>query len=279
MRRVMGAFLLLVAMATIPGRVLAETEVYTFIADYNWREHDGNSLVARERGPVYGVGIAGIYLTPAPNPLSLKVKAEGYGASHDFHSADAYGALDDSGDLAGFTLEGDVGMPMKLAGGSTFEPFAGLGYRYWGRSVPSRTKDASNNYTFTYYDQHETWWNFYGKAGLRVTHRLPGSPLRMFAEGGARIPFATQATIDFNNLDSSYREVNVSPGRRLSGFAEAGIKANLFKVSLFYEGLRFAGSQERMVTSTLIDKPPPSFWVRQNHTSADIFGLKIGISF
>lgn len=255
MRRVLGAALLLLAMAALPGRVMAETEVYTFVADYNWREYDGNSLAGRERGPVYGVGLAGIYRIPGPNPLDLKGKAEGYGASHDFDTTESnYSA---TGGFAGFTLEGDAGVPLRLMGGSTFEPFAGLGYRYWGRQS----------------EFNETWWNFYGKTGARVTHRMAGSPIILFAEGGARMSFSSRVTFDLNSY--GYGDVSVRPGNRVSAFAETGIKFNILKASLFYEGLRFSSSPEHILDSS----GNHVVTIRQSHTDADIIGLRLGVSF
>jgi len=272
MRSALGAvLLLLLAMAALPERVLAEMDVYGFVAGYNWREYGGNSLTAKEQGPVYGVGIAGSYRAPAPTLLSLGWKAEGFGAGHTFHTDEPGGTYSGDGDFDGFTLEGNAGVPLQLQRGPLIEPFAGLGGRYWGRSFP-----VSHDI-----NQHEGWWNFYGKTGLRVTQRPSGSPMVLFAEGGARISFIVRNNVDLGDL--GYGTVSLSPGNRVSGFAEAGIKYNIFKLSLFYEGLRFAASQVGYApltsTSSSAASQPTQMAVRQFHTDADIFGLRLGVTF
>lgn len=277
MRSVLGAvLLLLLAMAALPERVLAEMEVYGFVADYNWREYGGNSLTAKERGPVYGVGIAGSYRAPAPTLLSLGWKAEGFGAGHTFHTYGSNSTHSGDGDFNGFTLEGNAGMPLQLQKGPLIEPFVGLGGRYWGRSFPTIASEGSAPYT-----QHEGWWNFYGKTGLRVTHRPLESPMVLFAEGGARISLIVRNNVDLSKI--GYGEANLSPGNRVSGFAEAGIKYNIFKLSLFYEGLRFAGSQVGYApltsTSAAAASLPSKMATKQFQTAADIFGLKLGVTF
>jgi hypothetical protein len=117
----------------------------------------------------------------------------------------------------------------------------------------------------------EKWLSVYAPLGLRVSHVL-GNGLSMFAEGGVKLPIYNENRADLSELYGV--KVKIKPGRKASGFAEAGLKWQMLRASLFYEGLRFSKSDSVRKT---VDGGTLIVW--QPESEADIFGAKVGWTF
>jgi hypothetical protein len=226
----------LVAVNTPAAR--AEFDVYGSVAGYNWRESGAPFGMAKESGPIYGLGVMARLAPPAPNIFTVTARAEGFGGELDYEDLTVIGRSD----ISGARLEGDLGMKLRLPSLS-LEPFAGIGYRWWER-----------RYVFG----DEQWQNVYGRIGLRLEQHLPMSPVRIFAEGGAKIPISNRAS-----FDDGFSTVSANPGKRTSAFAEAGVRITTFKISGFYEGMRFGASDNGAF----------------GDIAADIVGVRVGLSF
>jgi hypothetical protein len=152
------------------------------------------------------------------------------------------------------------------------EPFLGAGFR-WGlrdlRSSTTASGRASSGYT-------EAWQTVSGRFGLRGRYQVPAG-VEIFAEGGAKYPFYTGNSIDFtgylvqNDPSTKWSQTaTFHPGSRWSGFGETGVTYRHVRITLFYEGFRFAPSAFKLVG--------PKYYF-QPESSSDIIGLRLGWAF
>lgn len=263
-----AAFLLLFGLAGAPSASAArfggveEPTLSTSIQYFTWEEFDGGQRLLRESGPLYGFGGGtGVGLLRTDRgTLLLDTRGELFGGVVGYDGQTQQGAPVDT-DVVYFGLraEGDVGWRFEAARAS-FEPFAGLGYRWWRRDLQNSTT-SQNGTTLPVSGYLEQWRTAYLKLGLRGGYRYSDT-VRMFVEAGARYPFATANDVDFPGLG----RLTVRPGGLWTAFAEGGIRYGRFRPSVFYEGLRFSAS-------------PVVSGVLQPDSSSDIIGVRLGWVF
>jgi hypothetical protein len=90
------------------------------------------------------------------------------------------------------------------------------------------------------------WNTLYGKAGGAGEFVTGGASY--FVKGGAILPIHTWNRVDLS--DSGLEDVVLEPQGRVSAFAEGGVKAGDFTVSVDYEGMEF-GESAKVPTRTL----------------------------
>jgi hypothetical protein len=152
------------------------------------------------------------------------------------------------------------------------EPFLGAGFRWWLRDLRASTTESgrpASGYT-------EAWQTAYGRFGLRGRYQVPAA-VELFAEGGAKYPFYTGNSIDFtgqldrNDPSSRWSQTaTFHPGGRWSGFGEAGVSYRQARITIFYEGFRFAPSATKRVENQYYFQP---------QSSSDVVGLRLGWAF
>jgi hypothetical protein len=246
--------LLFLSNATIAA---SEYDFYFLVESFTWEEFSGSSRLLEESGPLYGIGFTAkddeIY-----EPLTLKFKGEGFFGSVDYDGQTQGGTpVTTDTDYVGFKAEIDGGWKFPIGeAGSSFEPFAGLGGRWWKRDIQSTSSAIG---------LEEDWSSYYGRLGIRGENISPNQ-LIIFIEVAAILPFKNENEVDFSSIGIG--QVTVEPENETSLWAEAGIKFKKLRVSVFYEGLRFAES----------DKVGP-FLVFQPESKADIYGANIGYVF
>lgn len=237
--------------------VTNETDIYFKIESFTWKEYeDGGSQLLKESGPIYGLGAS--TKLDIIKSLTLKFKSELFGESIEYDGQTWAGTpVKTYTDYFGFKVEGDIGRIFMMTEKSSLEPFAGLGYRWWLRDI----QNSSNSIGY-----EETWWSSYARLGIRSNH-IFSDQLNAFAEAGVKFPMNTENEADLSVL--GFSTVTLEPGNETSFFAEAGLKREKLKFSIFYEGMRFSKSS--------LDNNYNAFY--QPESKADIFGVNIGIVF
>ena len=230
-----------------------ESDIYFKIENFTWKEFDNSgSQFLKESGPIYGIGVSA--KLDVANSLTSKVKGELFGGSIDYDGQTQAGTpVKSDTDYFGFKAEGDIGKKFMVSAKSSLEPFAGFGYMWWLRDIQST--DNATGY-------EETWWSFYTRLGIRGDH-IVSNQLKAFAEAGVKLPIKTELTV------IGLRKITLEPGNEPSVFAEAGLKWNRLKTSVFYEGMRFSKSE--------LDSYYNAYY--QPESQADIFGVNIGMAF
>lgn len=234
-----------------------ETDVYLKAESFTWKEFDddGDQLL-KESGPLFGIGSATKFNF---DPLTLKVKGEFFGGRVDYDGQTQGGIpVDSDTDYWGLNIGVDLGWKFVLSEDFSVEPFVGPATKYWNRDIKS-TDDAIGI--------EERWWIVYARAGLHGDRTI-SDRLKIFAEGGIRIPIYNQNKADLRII--GLRKVEIEPRRKESFFAEAGIKWKKLKAGVYYEGLRFRKSDDERVSGGTIWQP---------ETEADIFGINVGMAF
>jgi len=96
----------------------------------------------------------------------------------------------------------------------------------------------------------------------------------MFLLVGVKLPVYTENYI--NDANVSYEAITLKPGNKPSLFAEAGVRLDRFKVSAFYDSMRFKQSP-----TVVIYDPYYAGYVGyyQPKSESDMIGLKIGATF
>jgi len=250
------ALLFSLAIAASPV-IAADIDIYAQVQSFTWKEFAKGSRLLKESGPIYGVG--GSVIFPI-RQFALKARGEIFGGSVDYEGETWGGEpVQTDSNYFGFKLEGDFGWVFHVTEGSSLEPFAGLGYRWWLRDLES-THEATGYL--------ENWSSLYLRLGGRGDYSFWKS-LNAFAEASLKFPIYNENTAYLG--DVGLEDVTLNPGRRPWFFAEAGIKYALFRMSVFYEGMRF--SRSRVVA---IDD---EWGVYQPKSTADIFGVNLGVSF
>jgi hypothetical protein len=245
-----------------------EKEIYVAIDSFTWREFgDDGSRLLKELGPIVGIGFA--YWSENEHHVTLRPTAEIFvgTVNYDGHACDSFGNCQPAKtqvDYFGFKLEGDLGRRFRPYEGLYLEPFGGLGYRAWLRNIRNGTA-ADGSPTAGYM---EDWKTFYARLGLRGGREFSEAS-RFFAEAGMKLPLYNENTAYLSKAGLG-SDVTFNPGKMVSYFAEAGVKINRFKWSLFYDGLRF--SKSNTVQSGIY-----LYW--QPKSTMDIYGLKLGYTF
>ncbi len=262
--------LLLVAAPAFAERsgVVDEWYLYPSFQYYSWSEFasDGSRFL-RESDPLYGIGGA-VTFNLYDRHLLLKIKGDLFGGDVDYDGQTqpdvnpAFSRLPVKTDVIYFggRLQADLGWRFLL-GSASVEPFAGIGYRGWLRSLQDSTTIARNGAPVQVIGYDEAWHLLDTKLGARFA--IPFSDdFKLIAEGGARYPFFIRNTADIPFFEA----VTVSPRGNWTGFAEVGCQYGRFRPTIFYEGYR-------------ADQSPTNDGVVQPRTASDLYGINIGIVF
>lgn len=259
---IMAAAVLLAA-AMPSSAFCTDFEVYGKIEHFRWKEYVDSSKLLEESGPVYSVG--GLADFPLAEAVSVKLRGELFGGSVDYDGEtqppESYPVTTDT-DYLGAKLEADLGWDIIITKKLTLTPFAGLGARLWERDIQSAPfLDESDQTVKLARGYAEKWRNYYTRAGISGNRSFAGQWTGFF-KAGVKIPVYTENVVE---------SVVLEPGNRLSGFAQLGAESGMFKINVFYEGLRFSESDRVRVSNIL--------YVYQPESEADIFGISAGFSF
>jgi len=252
------AIALLLSLGMVASPVIAaDIDLYAQVQSFTWKEFAKGSRLLKEEGPIYGV--EGSVQLPIRR-FALKGRGEVFGGSIDY-KGETWGGdpVRTDSNYFGFKLEGDFGWVFPIGERASLDPFAGLGYRWWLRDLES-THEATGYL--------ENWSSLYLRLGGRGDYRF-GKSVKTFAEASVKFPIYNENTAYLGEV--GLEDVTVNPGRRPWFFAEAGIKYSLFRLSIFYEGMRFSRSGVVAIDHEL--------GVYQPKSTADIFGLNLGVSF
>jgi hypothetical protein len=256
----------IIALYTTPALAAVEIDLYLHGESFTWKEFDDGEVV-KETGPLEGVGASAKWDIKT---LTLKIKGEVFGGRVNYDGSTTGSStrrdVDSDTDYLGTTLEGTAGWLIPVGENSFLEPFGGAAMKYWNRSIQSASIE-----NVQVVETEENWFILYAPVGIRGTYFVSDT-MTVFAEGGVRIPVYNQNEADLRELYGV--RITVHPGRKISGFAEAGVKWKLGKVSVFYEGLRFSKSDPETE-----DIHGGTLTVLQPKSEADIFGIKAGVSF
>ncbi len=258
----LAAVLVLLVLCTGPAVVRAEADegnVYVLIESFTWKEYDDNgSRLLRESGPLFGVGASFKSVAPG-GPAAFTARGEFYGGITDYDGQTQSGTpVTTETEYVGYKVEGTLGLRLFSAGELRFEPFAGLGYRWWLRDI----QDTANSVGY-----EERWWSIYGRIGIRGDRAF--SPReRFFATAGVILPFYSENKADLSAF--GFGDISLEPEGSPSFFAEAGYGRDTLKVGIFYEGLRFSKS-DPVTSGNYI------FW--QPESEADTLGINLYFTF
>jgi hypothetical protein len=255
--------------AHFPGIAQAdESDLYASVASFTWKEFDDSgSQVVRESGPLFGVGY--IYRSVSPDNITFQPAVEIFGGGVDYDgtaqilSNQTITAAKSTTDYFGIHLKAEAGSIMHLSEDSLLEPFLGLGFSAWSRKINNaRLADGT---TASGYE--EKWKTLHLRLGLRG--QVEGTnKSRFFAEAGLKLPVYTENSVN----------VTLHPGNEMSYFGEAGYRAGSFNIRVFYDGMRFSRSDD--VQSTVyFNGSYHTVAYYQPRSTADLYGLKLGISF
>ncbi len=260
---------LVFGVSDVHALMQGDMEVYGLIERFTWREFDdAGGQILKESGPRFGVGVA--YAHEYSNHMTMKPRIELNGGSVDYDGQTQAGVpAASTTNYFGFKFELDLGGRIRPSQSFVLEPFGGIGFRSWFRDIEDTVAaDGSVAAGYT-----EDWSTFYGRIGIRGEQDL-GQMNKLFLEAGVKLPFYTENYIDDDNV--SYEEITLEPGNKPSLFAEAGVKLQSFRISAFYDSMRFKTSP----TVVVYDPSLPGYvGYQQPRSDADMFGLRIGGSF
>lgn len=252
-----------------------EYNVYAHVESFTWKEFDGTNQLLKESGPLFGVGFT--YrgdIGGDESALTLTPRAEIFGGSVNY-DGQTQGGVPVQSDTAyfGAKLEFDIGG--RFGSGFLFEPFAGLGIREWWRDINDTVAyDPTDGSVYLVKGYTENWTMLYGRLGFRGDV-LFSKDSKIFFEVAGRIPIYNENTALLSNVSVFYEDVTLKPGKVGTLFAELGAKFSVFKMSVFYEALRFSESKIEWTTDVFGDL---NGWV-QPRSEADLIGFRIGASF
>ena len=261
--KLLVVLLLLAAADTFAGQFPAVEEVYLYpsLQYFTWKDNTTPRQVL-ENGLMYGLGGGARlnFLQTNSGALTVALKAELFGGdiSYDGQLQDGSPTLTDVIYL-GTKEEANLGWRFPLGTAAAIEPFGGLGYRWWLRSL-----QGEGGYP-------EKWSSYYAKSGVRWSWSVTPD-LKLFISGGALYPFDSDNRVDFPGAG----KVTVYPRGEWSGFAESGMRYGGLRATFFYEGLRYAQSDPVAAFSTFENKTIHLF---QPTSSSDVFGVSLGWAF
>ena len=236
-----------------------ELSVYFKTGWFTWDEKLNGSSFVKERGAIHGAGISRVDDFPV---FSVAESAEVWGGSLDYDGHDLSGSTAIESDTSYLGTKEEVAVGFKLPAGQalSFEPFVGMGHRFW-----IRTRSG------------EDWNSIYAKVG--VTGELKRSACTLYVKGGALVPVYTRSHVSLSN--AGLVDVVTEPKSRISGFAEAGVKRGAFAVSVEYEVMKF-GQSDKVATSKLASAPGAvvqNSQAYQPDSQASLLSLKLAYSF
>lgn len=250
-----------------------EFSVYGLVESFTWKEFVQDVRVVKENGPLFGIGGTFRHVGDA-DKLAVKVRGELFLGQVDYDGGtwDGIPVKTDT-DYLGFKGEGDLGIKLAVSEHSFLEPFGGLGLRWWLRDIDDGTAlDGTPVLGYT-----EFWDSLYFRLGLRGEHEVR-KEANIFIEAGVKLPVYTQNTAYFSDRCAFCNDVTLEPENRASLFAEAGVRTDSLKITIFYEGLRFG--QSDAVYAVVPDIGGPAIAaVFQPRSEADIVGITVGVAF
>ena len=248
-----------IGCAAVPARA-GETSAYFKSGWFTWDETVSSKDFVREKGLLYGIGVA---RKDAVSALRIAERLELWGGQLDYDGHDLTGTTDVKSDTVYFGTREEVAVGVHLpAGGAlSFEPFAALGHKFWIRTRSS-----------------EDWNSFYAKAG--VAGELKTAQYALFLQLGTLVPWYTRTHVDLS--DAGYTDVVTEPKTRLSVFAEAGVRRGSFALSLDYEGMEFGQSRKigtRRLSGTGQGGAAIGAQAYQPESSSGFISLKLAYTF
>lgn len=258
------AFVFCFSLSVMPAFAAGEPEVYGMIESFSWKEFgQAGEQLLKESGPRFGAGFA--YTHVFEGGVTLKPRVELFGGTVDYDGATQAGVpVMSEVNYFGVKLQGDVGL--RTGVGLIFEPFVGIGLRGWDRDIEdSVTVLGSPAIGYT-----EEWFISYGRLGIRFMTD-PSKETRTFFEAGAFLPLYSENTALLSEKFLA-ADVTFKPKMKTSFFVEAGFKAGGFKMSAFYEALRFDPSDPVL-------EPYSLSLLYQPKSESDVFGVRIGGTF
>ncbi len=261
MRREQG-WLVAALWVSMTGSAWAvEAGVDATLAFYRWEEHipligSVDPVDPLETGPMV---LVGGWLRGAPSPAltSLRLRGDirllvGYVNYDTALLAAPTVPVSTQTAYFGSTQEASVGWRVERPGGF-FEPFAGLAYRWWLRSIQS-------NDSVTGYDE------WYQTLVLRLGVR---GEVAMSDRSALYWEFSGDPTLwAIENIDGLLpgEVIRVENGKQLGWTIEAGLRARPLGIGMFWQAVRLG---ESTVDQGFLQ--PPS--------DQDIIGLKAAVSF
>jgi hypothetical protein len=286
--QLLAVLLVLAASPVFAGQPdwVEEWFLYPSFQYFTWEEFRDGASILKEKGLLVGVG-GTVRLDLYDRKLMLKAKGELFGGevSYNGHTQQSFlpppnppNTPDPTSerpvktDVAyfGIKAESDLGWRFPIAQGS-FEPFVGLGYRWWLRNLEGSTASDANGNPLLVGGYPEYWQSLYTRLGARAAWSFSGD-LSLFAEAGGRYPLYNENLADFPGTG----RVAIMPGRAWSAFAEIGASCKRFRPSIFYEGFRFSPSPTVRAFSTIENA---IVGVSQPKSDSDIFGVNLGWIF
>lgn len=252
------AMIAALALCMAPQAQAGETSVYLKSGWFNWEERVNGATFVREKGAMHGAGVARKDQLAAFNLAEL---VEVWGGTLDYNGHDVTGTNDMRTDTVYLGTREEVHLSLPLpAGPVSVEPLVALGHKFWIRTRSS-----------------EDWNTFYAKAG--VGGAIESGNLKFFVKGGALLPFYTRTHASLS--EAGFSDVVTEPKSRLSPFAEGGVRAGAFTVSVEYEGMEF-GQSNKVPTSTSTGNNGVQIaggQAYQPDSSASLVSLKVSYSF
>lgn len=279
----LGVFLAVCfSMGAAPASASGEGDfdIYAAIEDFTWKEFSGGQRLLRENGILGGIGFVYHGRTGSEySALTLTPRIEFFWGEVDYDgqacdtAGNCFPSITDTG-YFGTKLEFDLGG--RFGKGFVMEPFGGLGVRSWWRDIEdtaafnpfSGLLEPVSGYT-------EYWTAIYLRLGLRGELAFSQTS-NLFFEAAAKVPIYNENTAYLSDIWFYTDDITVEPGKKTSFFAEAGMKADVFKISVFYESLRFSESD---VDFTFDIQAGSVVGFVQPKSDADIYGIRIGVSF
>jgi hypothetical protein len=211
--------------ATPSAPVFQDTFWYPAAMLANWK--DFGSQQTSESGGLFAFGVTG--KLPLPSAFLLRSSGEVFGGHVSFRGNGTAGnslSANGGSDYLGLKVGADLGRSYIGPAMIGFEPFGGLGVRYWHRDI----KPGNGNLL-------ERWTSLYARAGLRATHHVSKNT-SVFAEGGIAYPVFTRMSAS-GSLAGTSVSGSFTPNGLISAFAEVGGDVGGFRPSIYYEGFRF----------------------------------------
>ena len=233
-------------------------DAYALVESFTWEEFAEGERLLKESGPLFGIG--GSAQFQVYRQLTLKGRLELFGGQVNYNGETWEGdPVTTDANYFGTKSEVDAGWEFLFRETLSLEPFGGLGWRYWLRDLED-THEASGYL--------EEWNSLYARVGARGDYRFTPR-FKVFAEASLKLPFYNENRAHLS--DVGLEDVTVRPGNKPSFYAEMGLKYSVLRLAVFYEGLRFSKSD--------VVHADHDIGVYQPESSADIFGLNVGVSF
>jgi hypothetical protein len=240
-----------------------DVNIYTAVSSFSWKEfNDNGSRLLKESGTLYGIG--GSYWWKPRGPVSLQAGAELFGGNVDYDGMTQSGIQSSTTvDYFGAKLKIEAGHVFGSADNVQIEPFGGLGFAAWLRTI----NDGTSANGAKAYGYRENWKTLHVRLGLRARLGV-SSQMRLFAESGVKLPVYNENSVDLNSFGIG--DVILHPGRQASLFGELGLQFRHLKTSLFYDGMRFSRSDDEQAGGYIVYQP---------RSTADLIGLRLGVVF